>query len=236
MQKQKVIPINKIAWSSYGIMILLFTLSGCATSSNSVIPPAIGSLPSIAPEIPKGIYHRVEKGQTLWRIARMYGVSVEELAKVNRLPDATKVKNGQLIFIPGALQPRNSLEISTEDFVWPVKGKILSYFGAHQDQSVNKGIDIGSAAGTPVKAARSGKVIFVQEKFKGLGKTLILEHEDGYQTVYGHLSEILVQPGELISQEMVIARTGNTGRTTLSELHFQIRKNQKPQNPLHYLP
>ena len=224
---------------------------GCATShvaapANSYVTQQPGfSLPSTVSIIPSGVYHFVKKGETIWRIARAYQVSPEEIIRVNRLPDATKIKTGQRIFIPGASGVVESAEKAlhstsvgqNEDFIWPAKGKILGYFDEKgKEKNINKGINIGLSVGTPIVAVRAGKVSFVHERLKGLGKTVIVEHGDGYQTVYGHLSEVLVIPGEMVEQGKTIGRSGNTGRTMGPSLHFEIRRAHRPKNPLYYLP
>ena len=76
----------------------------------------------------------------------------------------------------------------------------------------------------------------MHEELPGFGKTIILEHADGFASVYAYVREILVRQGDPIAQRQVIARVGETGRTEVPALHFEIRRNQKAQNPLHYLP
>ena len=234
------------------VLVCLITAVGCATpaADSSTYPlPAIHSfsLPPTTPVIPNGMYHTVQKGETLWRIARAYQIPAEEIVRINRLPDVKKLKTGQRIFIPGATKilenPENPIEETTlsgvpanESFIWPAKGRILSYFSSTKEKSLNKGIDIALQPGAAVAAARSGKVSFAHERLKGLGKIIIVDHGDGYQTVYGHLSEILVKPGDRVDQGMVIAKSGSTGRNLGASLHFEVREDHQPKNPLHYLP
>ena len=97
-------------------------------------------------------------------------------------------------------------------------------------------IDIQARDGMVVAASRSGRVIFSEEKVKGFGKTVIIDHGDGIQTVYSHNSEILVKIGEDVKQAQPIAKVGSTGRGNSPYLHFEIRKRHKPQNPFYYLP
>jgi lipoprotein NlpD len=109
-------------------------------------------------------------------------------------------------------------------------------FATKVDCIRNKGIDIRAEKGAAVKAARSGRVVFRDDKFSGFGRTLIIDHEDGYQTVYSYASEILVKAGDEVRQHDIIARVGRTGRAKEPCLHFEIRKNGEPQNPYYYLP
>jgi len=188
-----------------------------------------------------GIYHKVLKGQTLWRIAKTYNVDVSRLVEFNRIPNATKIKTGQLIFIPEATKTKS---VSTArptkpgkaGFVWPVAGKVLSFYGSKQSSAVNKGINIQAARGTDIVASKNGRVSFCDDKLKGFGKIIIVDHEDGYSTVYAYNSRNMVKEGQRVKQNQVIAKVGSTGRANSPSLHFEIRKRHKPQNPFYYLP
>ena len=198
-----------------------------------------------------GSYHIVARGQTLWSISRMYGVDVDDIARANRISDA-RIEVGQRLLIPAGRDaaaatqrpehpaaqspsgpPRKAY--SLEEFVWPVSGKVISIFGMRRDGARNKGIDIQASPGTQVIASRSGQVSFTHEGLPGFGKTIIVDHGDGFATVYAYVGEILVQRGENVSQRQMIARVGKTGRTDVPALHFEIRRAQKPQNPFYYL-
>ena len=120
-------------------------------------------------------------------------------------------------------------------FTWPVTGSVMVPFGAKIDKSRSKGIDIRVYEGENVRASRSGRVVFSDDHFKGFGKTLILDHGDKFQTVYAYNSDILVRVGDAVKQKDVIARVGRTGRAKEPCLHFEIRKDGEPQNPLYYL-
>jgi len=121
-------------------------------------------------------------------------------------------------------------------FIWPVRGQIISPFGAKVDRVINKGIDIRAEEGSSVRAARAGRVVYCDSRLKGFGKTVILDHGDGFQTVYSYNSEILVNVGDTVSRNDVIAKAGRTGRAKEPCLHFEIRKNSGPQDPQRYLP
>lgn len=217
------------------ITILILSLAGCAETP--VIKPPKEALPVHAKG---GIYHRVVKGETLWRIAKNNGVDLETLVEANGLADAGNIKVGQDILIPAkpALPVSNITPItvySKEDFIWPVKGKVISSFGQKRGSTPNKGVDIQAREGTVVIASRSGRVIFSDDKVRGFGKTVILDHGDGIQTVYSHNSEILVRIGEDVRQAQPVAKVGSGGRGNSPYLHFEIRKRHKPQNPFYYL-
>ena len=87
-----------------------------------------------------------------------------------------------------------------------------------------------------MRAARSGRVVFIDANMPGYGKTVILEHGDGFSTVYAWNGELLVQLGQTVSQATPIATIGSSGRATAPSLHFEIRRQGKPVDPLQYLP
>jgi murein DD-endopeptidase MepM/ murein hydrolase activator NlpD len=208
-------------------MILLIG-SGCARR----IP--------ITPPTSKGIYHRVEKGQTLWKISKAYGVDMATLIDVNRLPDPSKISAGQLLFIPGVIEerkiPQRITSPSRQGFIWPVEGEVISFYGMKSNGMKSKGISISASEGTLVKAAKDGKVSFVNERVKGRGKVIIIDHLDGYLTLYAHNSQILVSLGEMVKQGQVIAKVGKSGRVKKPQLYFEIRKGHSAKNPFYYLP
>lgn len=221
-------------FSLYTIYYILATvLIGCAT---------VGKGPPRPPEGMRGIYHRVKKGQTLWRISRVYEVELEKISRINRLADTSRIYVGQLIFIPGTTNAIEDLTLETDftdkggDFIWPVEGKVVSFFGMKRDRVKNKGICIQTRKGNPVLAARSGRVAFCSEELKGYGKIIIIDHLDAYSTVYTQNLKNLVKLDQLVKQGQVIARAGASGRAGAPELYFEIRKGHKPQNPFFYLP
>jgi murein DD-endopeptidase MepM/ murein hydrolase activator NlpD len=120
-------------------------------------------------------------------------------------------------------------------FAWPANGRIIAPYGVKIDRVINKGIDIKVGEGSIIRAARAGRVVYCDTRQKGFGKTVIIDHGNGYQTVYAFNSEILVKTGDTVSQNDAIARSGNTGRAAEPSLHFEIRKNGMPQNPIAYL-
>ena len=211
------------------VTVIILTLSGCATVPYKppVIPPKVS-----------GIYHEVQRGETLWKISKAYDINMTEIAKLNKLPDASRINTGQLIFIPNAKEKVSAARsYSSEDnFVWPVNGRVTSYFGSLKGGVKNKGIDIAAGNGTVVLASRSGKVSFRDDKVKGYGKTVIIDHGDSYSTVYTYNAEILAKTGDYVKQGSIIAKVGNTGRAKEPSLHFEIRKDHRPQNPFYYLP
>ncbi|MGE5481867.1 MAG: peptidoglycan DD-metalloendopeptidase family protein [Bacteroidota bacterium] len=118
--------------------------------------------------------------------------------------------------------------------IWPVEGPISSYYGPRWG-SVHEGIDIAVPARTPVRAAAGGKVIYAGT-YGSYGILVIIDHGNGVTTRYAHNSRVEVAAGEVVERGDVIAKSGNTGRSTGPHLHFEVRKQGRPLNPLGYLP
>ena len=205
-------------------------LTGCAGMSEVTIPPM-----PVSPE-PTGVYHQVRPKETLWRISKMYGVDLATLAQANKLQDSKKILAGQVLFIPQETAADYSSLPKEQNFVWPVKGKIISHFGSPKAGVKNKGIDIKTRHGEPVIASRSGRISFIDDNLKGFGKTIIIDHDEDFSTVYSHNSQILVQLGQFVRQGTIIAKAGQSGRVSTPCLHFEIRKKHKPENPMYFLP
>lgn len=220
--------VKKLAFLLFGFYFLLFI--GCV-SAPLVSPPKPGA------GIP-GIYHKVEKGQTLWRISKAYDVELDEIIEINRISDVSRIETGQLIFIPYRQKPQGSStnKYSGEDFIWPAKGRVIASFGQTTHNMINKGINIQPYAGLDVVASRSGRVVFCDDNFEGFGKTIIIEHDEGFSTVYARNAEILVRAGQNITKSELIAKIGSAGRDKAVYLHFQIRKGHIAKNPYYYLP
>lgn len=117
-------------------------------------------------------------------------------------------------------------------FAWPCTGRISDRFMARGGE--HKGIDIANSYGTPIKASDGGYVEFVGWQ-DGYGNLVIINHENGYKTYYGHNSSIVVTQGQRVAQGDVIAKMGSTGRSTGNHCHFEVRANGVPQNPFDYL-
>ncbi len=118
---------------------------------------------------------------------------------------------------------------------WPARGRIISNYGQAQGATANDGIDISVPRGTPIKAAENGIVIYAGDGLKRFGNTVLVRHEDGLVTVYGNASELKVQRGERVRRGQDIALSGMTGDAETPRVHFEVRKDSEPVNPLQYL-
>ncbi|MDD3032043.1 MAG: peptidoglycan DD-metalloendopeptidase family protein [Atribacterota bacterium] len=185
-------------------------------------------------EKPKGVIHYVQKGETLWQISRKYQVSVQSITSANQISESGRLLVGQRLIIPNT----GSSSISSRSFIWPLNGLVTSQFGIRtlgNRRDYHTGIDIDAQTGALIKAAESGKVSF-SGYINGYGNVVIIDHAGGYSTVYAHSSSNLVEEGQEVTKGEVICKSGSTGNATGSHLHFEIRENGKPVNPLNYLP
>lgn len=121
------------------------------------------------------------------------------------------------------------------DIIWPIQGKINSPFGPRGKGS-HGGVDIGSPSYQEVKAAMDGEVILARHTQTGYGKVVILRHDQGFSTIYGHLNVIIAKEGEAVRQGQSIGGVGSTGRSTGPHLHFELRQKGRPLDPLPLLP
>jgi len=257
-------------------LVLAVLAPGCASSRLASVGPdreraveAQAPSPSEAPgqdepDVPEGVFHRVERGQTLWRIARAYGVPLEDLLAANGISEPTDLATGRMLFVPGAtallhvppypappppemprpsdVPPRASapapaVPSAPEAFAWPVTGgEILSRYGAPRRGRRHAGVDIRGPKGHDILATRGGEVAYSGSALRGYGKMVVLDHGDGLQSVYAHASELLVKTGDRVERGQSIARIGRTGNATTEHCHFEIRKDRVPVDPLPYFP
>ena len=124
---------------------------------------------------------------------------------------------------------------SSSKFSWPVRGRVLSAYGAKGDGLFNDGINIAAARGTTVGAAENGVVAYAGNEVKGMGNLIIIQHSGGWMTVYAHLDSMTVRRGNKVSVGQKIGTVGETGKVDEPQLHFEIRKGTKAYNPSTYL-
>jgi murein DD-endopeptidase MepM/ murein hydrolase activator NlpD len=120
-------------------------------------------------------------------------------------------------------------------FRWPVRGRVVTGYGAKTNGKSNDGINVAVPEGTPVKAAEDGVVAYSGNELKGYGNLVLVRHSNGYVTAYAHASELLVKRGETIKRGQVIAKSGQSGEVGSPQLHFEIRKGSSPVDPLQFL-
>jgi len=120
-------------------------------------------------------------------------------------------------------------------FRWPVRGKVITSYGAKTNGKANDGINLAVPEGTPVKAAEDGVVAYSGNELKGYGNLVLVRHTNGYVTAYAHASELLVKRGDTIKRGQIIAKSGQSGEVGSPQLHFEIRKGSSPVDPLQFL-
>jgi murein DD-endopeptidase MepM/ murein hydrolase activator NlpD len=199
---------------------------------------------------PSSTVHVVQPGENLYRIALHYGVSVEAIARANGIRDEGQLEVGTRLRIPspqrntaqGPLMPPERLRALAQDdafaeglrFAWPLHGVVTSKFGWRRSR-MHEGIDVSARSGTPVHAAEAGRVIYAS-RLGGYGNVVVVRHGSRYETVYAHNRRFRVSKGAAVSRGQVIAEVGATGNASAPHLHFEIRRNDDPRDPLLFLP
>lgn len=185
-----------------------------------------------------GLFYTVQKGNSLQGLSLKYGVTMEDLLDVNEL-ETSELSAGQVIFIPGAkMEPSALSRAMGELFRSPLKTsyRLTSHFGPRADpftgaRSNHTGVDMACPTGTPILAAASGTITYSGTS-PVFGYYVIINHGNGYQSLYGHMSKILAKKGQWVSQGTRIGLVGSTGYSTGPHLHFTVFKNGKLVDPL----
>jgi murein DD-endopeptidase MepM/ murein hydrolase activator NlpD len=162
---------------------------------------------------------------------RMAAVAVGPQQSVRLAQATTKVEE------PTAEAPVKAAEATgaLPTFRWPVRGKVITSYGAKTNGKANDGINLAVPEGTPVKAAEDGVVAYSGNELKGYGNLVLVRHSNGYVTAYAHASELMVKRGDLIKRGQIIAKSGQSGEVGSPQLHFEIRKGSSPVDPLQFL-
>ncbi len=186
-----------------------------------------------------GLRHIVRSGESLGSIASSYGVAVPALLDANDLTTDT-VAVGQELFIPEARMRSTELRlILGELFIMPTTGRLTSGFGYRPDpftgrRSFHNGIDWAAPRGTPIVASMAGRV--VESGVHSIyGNYVVIQHPEGFQSLYAHMDRILVSRGQNVSQRQQIGTMGSTGRSTGSHLHFSLFRNGQAVDPMRHI-
>lgn len=153
-----------------------------------------------------------------------------------RLAQATTnvVEEKPVADAPAAVKPSEATG-ALPTFRWPVRGKVITSYGAKTNGKSNDGINLAVPEGTPVKAAEDGVVAYSGNELKGYGNLVLVRHSNGYVTAYAHASELMVKRGDTIKRGQIIAKSGQSGEVGSPQLHFEIRKGSSPVDPLQFL-
>ncbi|MCX7027586.1 MAG: M23 family metallopeptidase [Spirochaetes bacterium] len=186
-----------------------------------------------------GVSYKVRKGDSLQSIAKAYGADITRIADANDLSSGYLL-SGQSLFIPNARLTSASLKnFYGEQFIWPARGTISSPFGFRENpftglRTFHSALDIVVNKGTKVKAVSDGSV--ADTGYNSIfGNYIILKHSSGFQSMYAHLSSILIHEGSKVTQGSIIGLSGNTGQSTGPHLHFSIFKNGQALDPRKYV-
>ena len=218
--------------------------------------------PGMSLRIPNqdGLIVKISKGQTISALAKKYDVSEKAIRMANRLEGKKDAAVGDEIFLPGASQSvsvyrgsagsggvtRNAPKVADNTrggasirFSWPVSGRISSPFGwrthpIKKARIFHTGLDIRAPRNTSIRAAQSGQVVFAGW-MSGYGRSVIIRHDRVYTTLYAHAQTLKVRKGMYVRKGTVIAAVGSSGRATGPHVHFEVRCNDKPANPIRYL-
>lgn len=199
-------------------------------------------------------YHTVRAGETLYSIAFRYGLDHQEIASANGISKPYTIFVNQRLRLAGKQKvvakrpvkaspkptvnspkrhvPEKS-QASNISWRWPVDGEIISTFSL--DGTLNKGVDISGRMGESVRAAADGVVVYAGGGLRGYGKLVILKHSNKFLSAYGHNRAIRVKEGQKVKGGEIVAEIGSSG-TDREMLHFEIRRDGKPVDPLIYLP
>jgi lipoprotein NlpD len=232
---------KKAGRSGLVLLLLVLLITGCAG-----LPPIYNSA---------GTYV-VRKGDTLYSIAFRYGLDYKSLARINGIRPPYVIYTSQAIRLRGSakMPSKDSGPVATKPaskptqkvsktpqapsapvagWRWPVTGEIISRFSLVQP--VNKGVDIAGRKGDPVRAAADGVVVYAGGNLRGYGQLVIVKHNDNLLSAYGNNEKLLVKEGEKVKAGKSIAQVGITA-ANVEMLHFEIRRDGKPVDPLKYLP
>ena len=206
--------------------------------------------------IPGNKIHKIRKGETLYSISRKYETNIYVLSKLNKLININSIDVGQRLIIPRRflnnkkvyLNNNNVVKVrdtkkkevlnkrtSKSNFLWPVKGKLLSKYGKSKDGFYNDGINIDSKMGTHVLSSDRGKVIYSGNEIPGYGNLILIKHPSNWITAYAHLEDIFIKKGIDVKRGEKIGSVGKTGNVNSPQLHFEIRKGKDAVNPLKFL-
>ena len=200
----------------------------------------------------EGIFVRIQDDESLESLVTLYGTKIDRICSANGIDPILQLCQGREIFLPGASYAAviqtgsGKIKVMTgresllrETLIWPVNGRVSSLFGWRSysygsGSSFHSGLDIVAPQGRAVVSAKDGVVVY-SGWMGGYGKTVVIDHSDSITTLYGHCSELAVRKGDPVYSGQVISYVGSTGRSTGSHLHFEVRKNSYPVDPLSVL-
>jgi murein DD-endopeptidase MepM/ murein hydrolase activator NlpD len=231
--------LSKVA-ARYGITLTALVGANPDLSSLDLLPTGVELL------IPPGEGLVVTLGEVgeLQALLSEHDVKPLDVARANDIRGIADLRAGMMLFLPG-VEPQAALErlarVREEEnrYIWPLHGRITSYFGRRNlgmgTSSFHRGVDVAAPTGTPIVAARSGTVVFAGWSTSGYGYLVRIRHQGGDETWYGHHSSVLVSVGESVRQGETIGLVGSTGISTGPHLHFELHEGGSAVDPLGHL-
>jgi murein DD-endopeptidase MepM/ murein hydrolase activator NlpD len=208
--------------------------------ANDLSPPYVIHVGQVL-QVPAGakatpVRYAVRQGDTLSTIARRFDVAMADVAAANGIRSPYRLGVGQSLEIPGAQTAKAVPDaapppLTGRGFLWPVSGKVIGGFGVAGNGQHHNGINIAARKGAPVVASEDGIVVYASDGIDGYGRMVLIRHAEGYITTYAHNATLLVEVGDVVNRGQVIARVGDTGDVSTSQLHFELRRGTKPINP-----
>lgn len=197
-----------------------------------------------------GVTHKVTAGDTIYSVAKTYQANAQAIIDFpfNDIGDNFQLSTGEVLIIPDGAPPKEAkpaptqylasekqnitiADLGTARFIWPASGGLTQYFSWY-----HPGVDIANLGGGSIRASDSGTVTVAGwPDSYGYGNRIIIEHGNGYKTMYAHLSAMYVSPGQKVSKGDVIGAMGSTGRSSGVHLHIEIYKDGTALNPLSVL-
>lgn len=189
--------------------------------------------------IPRQQDHTVKRGETSFAIAYRYGIDWAQIAVANGLDPRAAVHAGQHLIIPAVIGPQLSpapAPALPPLFVRPIEGEVLRGWERRANGTGHEGIDFAAEDGDRVSAAAAGTVLFAGDEPTRFGKLVVLDHGNGWHTAYGNLSKVTVKTGDSVRAGERIGRAGHSGDAPRPQLHFEVRRGDKPVDPASLLP
>jgi murein DD-endopeptidase MepM/ murein hydrolase activator NlpD len=190
-------------------------------------------------KIPRTRRHTVIRGDTGFSIAYRYSVPWRDIAVANGIDPDKPVRTGQRLLIPTIIAVPDPAPAAGPAanaapairFAWPLAGRVRRGFTARPSPDYHEGLDIKGAEGTAVRASAAGKVVFAGPEPRQFGNLVVIDHGDGWATAYAFLSRVTVAKDEDVRTGERIGLVGHTGLAKGSELHFELRRNNRPVDP-----
>jgi lipoprotein NlpD len=238
------------------LILLVLMLTACGGGSQAVAP--VGAYRAQSQQAPPSVY-KVRRGDTLYSVSWRFGMDYKQVASINGIRSPYTIYVGQKLRFKSyrrvasktkkavSAKPKKKAAKTTNrqsssskvsanqrlSWRWPIKGKVISTYS--KSATGRKGIDIAGKSGQKVAAAASGKVVYSGNGLPRYGNLIIIKHNDAYLSAYAHNKNLLVKEGQWVKTGQKIALLGRTG-TQRDQLHFEIRRNGKPVDPMRFLP